>query len=212
MLGEWPQTRIGQTTQAQYFSRWVILCRTTLQQLMLVGVSGGCRSRRYVQFIEDVAQVARHGLFADFQLLRDLAICDSGRHQSQDFDFTVSEWTGLIGRFVIRGRIKKRQVDRGAQLSECITSRRQFVRRRFVVALLAVRVQVLPAWAYQRRHASLVEDLLPWERVFDSQVVHKRKGRFLSLAFSGIRHFGSGSNFQSSLPRLRPSTKWVQPG
>ena len=102
---------------------------------MLIRVSRGRRTRRYVQFVEDVAQVARHGLFTDFRLLGDLAIRDSGRHQFQDFDFSERQWTGLIRRVMIRVRINKRQIGHSAQLSEHVSCRCQFVLRGFASSL-----------------------------------------------------------------------------
>src|SRR4029079_949785 len=77
--------RIGRTAQTWWRSEWVI-CRRRLDELVFVRVRGRGRPRRQVQLREDVAQVSRHGLFADAEPGGNRAIGGARRDETQYLD------------------------------------------------------------------------------------------------------------------------------
>ena len=81
---------------------------------MLEGVRRRSRSRRDTELAEDVLQMAGHGVLADDQRGRDLAVRPPGRHQPEHLDFTSGE--PLVRAVAPGQRVDPRLVGLGAEL------------------------------------------------------------------------------------------------
>ena len=108
-----------------------------LNQPVVVSIRRGRRPRRQVHLVENVAQVARHGLLADLQLPRNRPVRQPGSHQPQDLNLPLGQGP-LLPHNATAG-IRPGQFHRRAEPRECFPRRSQFHRRILFIPQFAAR-------------------------------------------------------------------------
>src|SRR5215475_14048386 len=104
------------------------------EQLVLVGVRGGGRARRQIEFREDVADVAGDGLLADAQSSRDRPVLGAGGDEAQHFDLAAGQSRSNVRRGLRRQRGDPRRGRRRTKLLEGLLGRLELELCAFVVS------------------------------------------------------------------------------